>query len=47
MFIERRITDEFLLSDRLIERTAEEFRRTKHFIDLLNRAVDYAREEMM
>ncbi len=47
VFIERRITDEFLLSDRLIERTAEEFRRTKHFIDLLNRAVDYAREEMM
>ena len=47
VFIERRITDEFLLSDRLIERTAGEFRRTKHFIDLLNRAVDYAREEMM
>ena len=39
-------TEEFVLSDGLPERLVEEFRRTKPFLDQLNRAVQYAYEEM-
>ena len=39
--------EEFLLSDDLLERTLAEFRRTQPFIAILNRAVQFAYEEMM
>ena len=42
-----KITEEFLLSDDLLERTLAEFRRTQPFIAILNRAVQFAYEEMM
>ena len=40
-------TEEFLLSDDLLERTLAEFCRTQPFIAILNRAVQFAHEEMM
>ena len=43
----KKITEEFLLSDDLLERTLAEFRRTQPFIAILNRAVQFAYEEMM
>ena len=46
-YIAKRITEEFLLSDDLLERTLAEFRRTQPFIAILNRAVQFAHEEMM
>ena len=46
-YIAKRITEEFLLSDDLLERTLAEFRRTQPFIAILNRAVQFAYEEMM
>ena len=45
-YIAKRITEEFLLSDDLLERTLAEFRRTQPFIAILNRAIRYAHEEM-
>jgi len=45
--IERPIDEAFLLADDFVERTVEEFRKTHPFIELLNRAVQYAYEEMM
>lgn len=47
VYLEKKITEEFLLDDRLIENTLAEFRRTQPFIALLNRAVQYAYDEMM
>lgn len=44
--IGRPVGEEFLLSDDLVERTVEEFRRTRPFVEQLNRAVRYAYEEM-
>ena len=46
-YIAKKITEEFLLSDDLLERTLAEFRRTQPFIAILNRAVQFAHEEMM
>ena len=46
-YIAKKITEEFLLSDDLLERTLAEFRRTQPFIAILNRAVQFAYEEMM
>ncbi|MEG1622210.1 MAG: DUF2461 domain-containing protein [Alistipes sp.] len=46
-FLQRSISTDFLLDPQLLEHTISEFRKTKHFIDLLNRAVQYAHEEMM
>lgn len=46
VYIEKRITEEFLLSADLLERTLEEFRRTRPFVEILNRAVRFAHEEM-
>ena len=40
------VTEEFLLADDLLERTLAEFRRTQPFVAILNRAVQYAYEEM-
>ena len=45
-YIAKKITEEFLLSDDLLERTLAEFRRTQPFIAILNRAIRYAHEEM-
>lgn len=44
--LEKRVSEEFVLSDGLPERLVEEFRHTKPFLDQLNRAIRYACEEM-
>ena len=44
--LEKTVSEEFVLGDGLPERLAEEFRRTKPFLDQLNRAIQYAYEEM-
>ncbi len=41
------IDEAFLLAPDLLERTLEEFRRLQPFVAILNRAVQYAYEEMM
>ena len=46
-YIAKRITEEFLLADDLLEKTLAEFRRTQPFVAILNRAVQFAYEEMM
>lgn len=46
-YLEQPITEEYLLTPDLLERTVEEFRRTQPFIAILNRAVQYAYDEMM
>lgn len=46
-YIAKKITEEFLLADDLLEKTLAEFRRTQPFIAILNRAVQFAHEEMM
>lgn len=38
--------DNFLLEENLAQRVAELFKTTKPFIDYINRAVDYVKEEM-
>ena len=38
--------DSFLLEDNLAQRVAELFKTTKPFIDYINRAVDFVKEEM-
>ena len=40
------VPDEYVLADGLAERLTEEFRGTQPFIDQLNRAIQYAYEEM-
>lgn len=44
--LERTVAEEWVLADNLTERLVEEFRRTQPFIDQLNRAIQYAYEEM-
>ena len=46
-YIAKRITAAFLLADDLLEKTLAEFRRTQPFVAILNRAVQFAYEEMM
>ena len=46
-FIEKRLSRKDILSADLLERSVEAFRTTKPYLDHLNRAIDYAREEMM
>lgn len=46
LLLERRLTERELLDDGLLERTLEAFRQTQHFVALLNRAVQFAYEEM-
>lgn len=46
-YIAKRITEEFLLADDLLEKTLAEFRCTQPFVAILNRAVQFAYEEMM
>ena len=38
--------DNFLLEDNLAQRVAELFKTTKPFVDYINRAVDYVKEEI-
>ena len=45
--IERPIDEKFLLADDFVQRTIAEFRKTHRFIEIINRAVQYAYEEMM
>ena len=45
-YLVKPVTEEFLLADDLLERTLAEFRRTQPFVAILNRAVQYAHEEM-
>lgn len=47
VYLEKPITEEFLTAPDLLERTVEEFRRTQPFIAILNRAIQYAYDEMM
>lgn len=47
VYLEKRITEEFLLDGNLLENTLAEFRLTQPFIAILNRAVQYAYDEMM
>ena len=44
--LEKRVSEEFVLSDGLPERLVEEFRTTNPFLDQPNRALRYACEEM-
>lgn len=44
--LEKTVPEEFILADGLVDRLAEEFRRTQPFIAQLNRAIQYAYEEM-
>lgn len=46
LLLERRLTERELLDDGLLERTLEAFRQTQPFVALLNRAVQFAYEEM-
>ena len=45
-YLERPISEDFLLADDLVERVVGEFRRTQPFVAILNRAIQYAYEEM-
>lgn len=45
-YLEQPVTEEFLLAGDLLERTVERFGRTQHFVAILNRAVQFACEEM-
>ncbi|MEG1886027.1 MAG: DUF2461 domain-containing protein [Alistipes sp.] len=47
LYLEKRISEEFLLDDRLLTRTLAEFRKTMPLVTILNRAVQFAHEEMM
>ena len=46
VYLEKFVDDRFMLQADLVESVARELRATMPFIALLNRAVDYAREEM-
>lgn len=46
-FIEKRLTNADILHKDLLRRTIESFRTTKPYLDHLNRAIEYAYEEMM
>lgn len=45
-FIDRRLSRTDLLSPDLLKRCVDAFRTTKPYLDHLNRAIDYAKEEM-
>lgn len=46
VYLVQPVSDEFLLGDRLAERVAAEFKKTYAFNQLMNRALEFAREEM-
>ena len=45
--LEKSIDEQFLLDDRFVEHAVREFGKTRDFIGIINRAVQYAYEEMM
>lgn len=45
-YLEQAVSEEFLLAGDLLEQTVERFRRTQHFVTILNRAIRFAYEEM-
>lgn len=45
-YLEKPITEEWLLAPNLLERTLAEFRRTQPFIAIVNRAIQFAYDEM-
>lgn len=47
LYIEKNINDKFLTDENLMKNTVAEFRRTMPLIAILNRAVQFAHEEMM
>lgn len=47
IFVCHPIDEKFLLADDLAGRSVEKFRTTHHLVEILNRAVQYAYEEMM
>ncbi|WP_295939829.1 DUF2461 domain-containing protein [uncultured Alistipes sp.] len=47
LFLYKPITEEYLLDKNLLENVLADFRRTQPFVDIVNRAVQYAYEEMM
>lgn len=46
IYLEKHISQEFMLSDNVLEDTLKEFKLTSDLVKLLNRAVKYAHEEM-
>ena len=46
-YIDQPITEEYLFAPDLLDRTVEEFRRTQPFVAILNRAIQYADDEML
>ncbi len=46
-WITKPVDESFLLDKQLLRNTIEEFRKTRHFVGILNRAVRFAYEEMM
>ncbi|MEG1863821.1 MAG: DUF2461 domain-containing protein [Alistipes sp.] len=46
-YLDKPISEAFVLDDHLLEKTLAEFRRTQPFVAILNRAVQFAHEEMM
>lgn len=46
LYVEKTISEEFLFDPQLVPKTLAEFRRTQPFITQLNRAVQYAYDEM-
>lgn len=47
VYLEKQISNDFLYAEDLLENTLSEYRRTQHFVEILNRAVQFAHEEMM
>ena len=45
--VEKPIDESFLYAEDFVERAVQEFRKTHGFIEIINRAVQYAYEEMM
>lgn len=45
--VEKKIDEKFLLAEDFVQRAVGEFRKTHDFIQIINRAVQYAYEEMM
>lgn len=46
VYLEMRVDNQFLLDPAVVEKTVAAYRKTLEFNNLLNRAADYAREEM-
>lgn len=47
LFLQQNMDSDFLYASDLLERTVAQFRKTRRLIEILNRAVQYAYEEMM